>query len=51
MNIEQLLQSLNIAALNQGTATGLTWLKGDSEKIKSYSPVDGKMIARQIINS
>jgi aldehyde dehydrogenase (NAD+) len=51
MNIEQILQSLNIAALNQGTATGLTWLKGDSEKIKSYSPVDGKMIAEVLITS
>jgi len=45
MNIKQLLHSLNIAEVNPGTASGIVWLKNDKEKIKSYSPVDGNIIA------
>ena len=51
MNTEQLLNSLNISAVNNGTATGLVWLNKDSEKNKSYSPVDGNIIAEYFITS
>ena len=51
MNTEQLLNSLNISAINHGTATGLVWLNNDSEKSNSYSPVDGNIIAEYFTTS
>src|SRR5882757_9175428 len=39
------LKQLKINALNNGVSTGLQWLKSKGEKISSYSPVDGKLIA------
>jgi aldehyde dehydrogenase (NAD+) len=51
MNTEQLLNSLNISAINHGTATGLVWLNNDSEKRNSYSPVDGNIIAEYFTTS
>jgi len=30
---------------NDGVSTGLQWLKAKGEKIQSFSPVDGKLIA------
>jgi len=39
------LKTLKIQALNDGVSTGFTRLKSKGEKINSYSPVDGKLIA------
>ncbi len=39
------LKELNIQSINTGISTGLTWLEGKGEKIESFSPVDGKLIA------
>jgi aldehyde dehydrogenase (NAD+) len=41
----QFLKTLKIQAQNNGVSTGNTWLKSKGEKIASYSPVDGKLIA------
>ncbi|MEO5638554.1 MAG: aldehyde dehydrogenase family protein [Chitinophagaceae bacterium] len=43
--INNILQALQINAENDGVATGSVWLKSKGEKIHSYSPVDGKLIA------
>lgn len=45
MNIKKALSSLGIEQMNQGASTGTKWLKGGGDKIESYSPVDGKLIA------
>ncbi len=42
------LKTLGISANNNGTSTGLQWIKGNGEKIVSFSPVDGKEIATVI---
>jgi len=39
------LKTLKIQASNSGVSTGLKWLKSKGEKLDSYSPVDGKLIA------
>ena len=39
------LKTLNIQANNNGASTGMNWLKSKGEKLHSYSPVDGKLIA------
>jgi aldehyde dehydrogenase (NAD+) len=39
------LKTLKIQPNNKGVSTGLSWLKSKGEKINSYSPVDGKLIA------
>lgn len=39
------LSALRIQKENSGVSTGLQWLKPKGEKIASYSPVDGKLIA------
>ena len=39
------LSQLQIANNNHGVFTGTTWIPGTSEKITSWSPVDGKEIA------
>lgn len=41
----EFLQSLKIQSQNNGVSTGLHSVKTKGEKINSYSPVDGKMIA------
>ena len=51
MNTEQLLNSLNISAVNNGTATGVVWMNNDLEKSNSYSPVDGNIIAEYFTTS
>ena len=51
MKIENLLTSLKISSLNHGTSTGIEWLKNDSDKIGSYSPVDGRLIAELFTTS
>lgn len=44
----EFLQQLNIKAENTGTSTGSKQLTGKGELIKSYSPVDGKLIGSVI---
>lgn len=39
------LKELKISELNKGVSTGTKWISASGEKIKSSSPVDGKMIA------
>jgi aldehyde dehydrogenase (NAD+) len=43
--MKDILQSLQIQASNTGVSTGLKWINTNGEKIDSYSPVDGKLIA------
>ena len=43
--IEEALEQLGIKAINKGTSTGKNWFS-DSEEFTSYSPVDGKIIAK-----
>jgi aldehyde dehydrogenase (NAD+) len=45
MNMKKVLSTLGIEKLNEGAATGTKWLKSGGEKMDSYSPVDGKLIA------
>jgi aldehyde dehydrogenase (NAD+) len=42
------LKVLNIQSNNPGVSTGQQWLNSTGEKIDSYSPVDGKLIASVI---
>jgi aldehyde dehydrogenase (NAD+) len=39
------LKNLKISELNKGVSTGTKWIATSGEKIKSFSPVDGKQIA------
>ena len=39
------LSQLKISGNNKGVFTGTNWLSSKGEKIESYSPVDGKLIA------
>ncbi len=39
------LSQLKISSSNNGVSTGTEWLSSKNEKIESYSPVDGKLIA------
>ncbi len=39
------LESLRIRPLNSGVGTGTKWIDAKGEKIESFSPVDGKLIA------
>ena len=43
--ITSILQALNIQPDNNGVGTGQQWLAAKGEKIHSYSPVDGQLIA------
>lgn len=45
MNMTNVLKTLGINKINNGAATGTKTLKATGETIKSYSPVDGKLIA------
>lgn len=45
MEIKNVLKELGIKASNPGTSTGSKWIKTKGAAIKSYSPVDGKLIA------
>lgn len=42
------LKILKINAQNPGVSTGIDWIKSSGEKIDSFSPVDGKLIASVI---
>jgi aldehyde dehydrogenase (NAD+) len=43
--IQEILEILGIESTNNGASTGGKWLETSGEKIDSYSPVDGKLIA------
>ncbi|HRO43852.1 MAG TPA: aldehyde dehydrogenase family protein [Flavipsychrobacter sp.] len=43
--MKKVLSTLGIDKINEGAATGTKWLKSGGEKIDSFSPVDGKLIA------
>lgn len=43
--MQKILKELKISELNKGVSTGTKWFSTSGEKIKSYSPVDGKLIA------
>lgn len=42
--MQKFLKDLKISEINKGVSTGNRWITASGEKIKSYSPVDGKMI-------
>lgn len=44
--IQESLKRLGIKSENSGVSTGTKWLSSDSETISSFSPVDGKEIAK-----
>ena len=48
MNMTSVLKTLGINKINDGTSTGTKTIKSNGEKISSYSPVDGKLIATVI---
>jgi aldehyde dehydrogenase (NAD+) len=45
-NIQEVIQNLGIQAENKGAATGAVWFNTTGAAIDSYSPVDGKLIAK-----
>lgn len=45
MKMNKVLSKLGIVQVNEGAATGAKWIKAKGEKLESYSPVDGKLIA------
>ena len=45
-NIQEVIQNLGIQAENNGAATGAVWFNTTGAAIDSYSPVDGKLIAK-----
>ncbi len=45
MKMEKVLDKLGIKKVSEGGSTGTKWLKSGSNKVESYSPVDGKLIA------
>jgi aldehyde dehydrogenase (NAD+) len=46
IDIQPVLKSLGIEPENTGVSTGVQWYEGSGKWIESYSPVDGKLIAR-----
>lgn len=46
MNVQEVLNRLGIKDINQGASTGYTWFNTTGDLIESYSPVDGKLIAK-----
>lgn len=45
-NISQMLTELGIQPVNNGAHTGVNWMETHGEIIESYSPNDGKLIAK-----
>ena len=43
--MQNFLKELKISELNKGVSTGTKWISASGEKIRSSSPVDGKLIA------
>ncbi len=39
------LRHLSISSVNNGTATGASWIRSNGTTLSSYSPVDGQLIA------
>jgi len=46
INIQDVLKKLGISDLNQGVSTGLEWFDTKGAITSSYSPIDGKEIAK-----
>ncbi len=44
--IQEVIQRLEIQAVNKGATTGTVWFDTKGDELSSYSPVDGKMIAK-----
>jgi aldehyde dehydrogenase (NAD+) len=44
--MQQILQSLGIQQENKGVSTGNKWIESSGKMITSFSPVDGKEIAK-----
>jgi aldehyde dehydrogenase (NAD+) len=44
--IDSVFKKLNIKPLNSGVSTGQIWLKNSEKSISSFSPTDGKLIAK-----
>ena len=45
LGIEKILKEFKIESINNGASMGSKWLKTRGEKIDSFSPVDGELIA------
>jgi aldehyde dehydrogenase (NAD+) len=45
-SIQSVLTRLGIKEINKGASTGFTWLDTKGDLLESYSPVDGKLIAK-----
>ena len=45
-NISAMLEELGIKAENNGAHTGLRWIETNGEPLESWSPTDGKLIAK-----
>jgi len=43
--IQEILSQLGVQEINNGASTGGKWFKTRGERIESYSPVDGRLIA------
>ncbi|HOZ51232.1 MAG TPA: aldehyde dehydrogenase family protein, partial [Chitinophagaceae bacterium] len=43
--MKKTIKTLKLNKLNSGTSTGLKWIDSKGEKLDSYSPVDGQLIA------
>lgn len=43
--MQNFIKELKISELNKGVSTGAKWISASGEKIRSSSPVDGKLIA------
>jgi aldehyde dehydrogenase (NAD+) len=46
INIKQVLQTLGISELNEGVSTGAEWISTEGAITSSFSPIDGKEIAK-----
>lgn len=46
INIQSVLKQLSLSTVNKGVSTGNKWLADNKKYITSYSPVDGKAIAK-----
>lgn len=44
--IQEMLENLGIKEVNSGASTGANWLDTKGDIIESYSPIDGKLIAK-----
>jgi aldehyde dehydrogenase (NAD+) len=45
-NISEMLDQLGLSAVNNGAHTGINWMETKGDFIESYSPNDGKLIAK-----